>query len=129
MKMRGVVKGRTIVLDDAPELADGERVEVEVRLVKKNEPDKNMVVFERMEDCMKAEQYLKWAVIHEAEFIGSYDTLQDAAKVAVARFGCGPYLIRQFGVHPRLYYRPMTYMPAPKEFFDRIKVTVVNADD
>ena len=29
MKVRGVVKGRTIELDDAPELADGERVEVE----------------------------------------------------------------------------------------------------
>ena len=30
MKLRGVVKGRTIVLDDAPELTDGERIEVEV---------------------------------------------------------------------------------------------------
>ena len=129
MKVRGVVKGNTIVLDDAVGLRDGETVEVEVRVVSGNMPDKNMVVFERMEDCMEAEQFLKWALIHNAEFVDAYYTLQEAEEIAVGCFGNKQCLIRQFGVHPRLYYRPTTYTPAPKELFDRIEVTVANADD
>ena len=129
MRVRGVVKGRTIVLDDVVELEDGERVEIEVQVVDKNVPGMNLVAFERIEDYMEAEQYLKWALIHNAELVGSYDTSQEAEKVAVRRFGNEPYLIRQFGAHPRVYYHPTTYTPVPKQFFEQIEVKVVNADD
>ena len=111
------------------DLVDGERVEVEVRVVDKKVPDMNLVAFERMEDCMEAEQYRKWALIHNAEYVGSYDSSQEAEKVAIRRFGNELCLIRQFGAHPRIYYRPATYTPVPKQFFDQIEVKVVNADD
>ena len=104
-------------------------VEVEVRVVDKNVPDMNLVAFERIEDCMEAEQHLKWALIHNAELVGSYDTLQEAEQVAAKRFGDELCLIRQFGTHPRVYYRPTTYTPVPKQFLDHVEVKVVNADD
>ena len=41
MKVRGVVKGKTIVLDEAIELLDGKVVEVEVRDVKETVSKRN----------------------------------------------------------------------------------------
>ncbi|PYR22296.1 MAG: hypothetical protein DMF95_30970 [Acidobacteria bacterium] len=39
----------------------------------------------------------KFVVFKGEEFIGAWDTLNAAAAEAVARFGRGPYLIRQVG--------------------------------
>jgi hypothetical protein len=39
----------------------------------------------------------KFVVFKGNEFIGAWDTLNSAAAEAVARFGRGPYLIRQVG--------------------------------
>lgn len=39
----------------------------------------------------------KFVVFHKEELIGAWDTLNAAAAGAVARFGRGPYLIRQVG--------------------------------
>jgi len=45
-----------------------------------------------------AKVYLgKFVVFKGEEFIGAWDTLNAAAAEAVARFGRGPYLIRQVG--------------------------------
>jgi len=47
------------------------------------------------------QRYLwKFVVFKGREFIGAWDTLDAAAAAAVARFGRGPYLIRQVGVPP-----------------------------
>ena len=54
----------------------------------------------------------KWVVFHDKDFIGAFDTLENAAAEAVRRFGRGPYLIRQVGA-PRsappvsVMYRPI----------------------
>jgi hypothetical protein len=42
----------------------------------------------------------KFVVFKGEEFIGAWDTLNAAAAEAVARFGRGPYLIRQVGAPP-----------------------------
>ena len=55
----------------------------------------------------------KFVVFKGEEFIGAWDTLDAAAGAAVARFGRGPYLIRQVGApSPKLpasvFFRPAT---------------------
>ena len=129
MKIRGVVKGRIIELADTTNLPEGQQVEIEVQAVEKSKMDKNLVLFMRLEDCMEAEQFRKWALIHDEEFVGTYDTSQEAEEVAARLFRNEPCLIRQYGVHPRVYYRPTTYTPVPREFFDQMEIAVVNADD
>ena len=42
----------------------------------------------------------KYVVFKGEELIGAWDTLDAAAAAAVARFGRGPYLIRQVGAPP-----------------------------
>ena len=42
----------------------------------------------------------KFVVFKGEEFVGAWDTLNAAAGEAVARFGRGPYLIRQVGAPP-----------------------------
>lgn len=39
----------------------------------------------------------KWVLVHEGKLISIYDSFDKAATDAVAKFGRGPYLIRQVG--------------------------------
>ena len=44
------------------------------------------------------EKYMgKWVLFHAGNLISVYESFDDAAKDAVAKFGRGPYLIRQVG--------------------------------
>jgi hypothetical protein len=54
----------------------------------------------------------KFVVFKGEEFIGAWDTLNAAAAEAVARFGRGPYLIRQVGA-------PAPKLPASVLFRNR----------
>ena len=40
----------------------------------------------------------KFVLIHDEDFIGAFDTFDNAAKEAIKLFGDGPYLIRQVGM-------------------------------
>jgi hypothetical protein len=42
----------------------------------------------------------KFVIFKGGDFVGAWDTLNAAAADAVARFGRGPYLIRQVGAPP-----------------------------
>ena len=53
--------------------------------------------FEQMRRELELEHVGKWVLIHDRTLIGVYDSFDSAAKVAVERFGRGPYLIRQVG--------------------------------
>lgn len=59
-----------------------------------------IATFERKRE--ELEQYYngKFVVIYDGQFIGAFDTFANAAAEAVARFGRGPYLIRQVGAPP-----------------------------
>ena len=64
--------------------------------------DVEIAAYEGMQEYLETNHHLEWAVIHKEELIGTYQDFQDAAKVAVKRFGRGPYLIRQVGAPPRM---------------------------
>lgn len=62
--------------------------------------DKEYAVFDSLKDELEAEHHLKWVVIHDDKFVGVFKTFEDAAEVAVRRFGRGPYLIKRIGAPP-----------------------------
>lgn len=59
--------------------------------------DENIAVYDAIRERLEEEYFGKWVVFHDREFVGDYDEFEDAAEVAVTRFGRGPYLIRQVG--------------------------------
>jgi len=61
---------------------------------------------------LEAKYLEKWALVHERNLVGTYDSFDAAAKDAVHQFGRGPYLIRQVGAPPismpaSVMYRPV----------------------
>jgi hypothetical protein len=53
----------------------------------------------------------KWVVFRGEEFVGAFDTLDNAAAEAAQRFGRGPYLIRQVGAPPVTLPASVFYQP------------------
>ena len=58
---------------------------------------RNIASFEAMRDELEKQHLGKFVVFHEGQFVGSFDTLDNAAREAVSKFGHGPYLIRRVG--------------------------------
>lgn len=56
--------------------------------------------YEGMQNELEASFPGKWVVFHKESFVGQFDSFEDAAEHAVAKFGRGPYLIRQIGAPP-----------------------------
>ena len=46
---------------------------------------------------MERDHLGEWVVFHDEQCAGIYPTFEDAADDAIARFGAGPYLIREVG--------------------------------
>lgn len=65
--------------------------------------------YESMRADLERDHKGEWVLIHGEEMIGTYDSFEDAGKVAVRQFGRGPYLIRKVGA------RPLT-LPASVQF-------------
>ncbi len=61
---------------------------------------KEIGAYEAMLDDLELEHMDEWVVVHDEKLVGSYETFQDAADDAIARFGRGPYLIRLVGEPP-----------------------------
>ena len=51
-------------------------------------------------DEMRAEHLGKWVIVRNRELVDIYETFEDAAEAAIARFGRGPYHIREVGDEP-----------------------------
>lgn len=60
----------------------------------------NIAAYEAMRSDLEAKHPGDWALVHDLQLIGTYPTFNDAAHEAVARFGRGPYLIRQISAPP-----------------------------
>jgi hypothetical protein len=63
---------------------------------------------------LEADHFGKWVLVHDRAVEGYFDNFQDAAGVAIQRFGRGPYLIRQIGAPAMalpvsVMYGPMTH--------------------
>lgn len=59
--------------------------------------EREIAAYTNRKDELEANYNGRWVVFHDDEFIGSFDTLDEAAVAAAKRFGLGPYLIRQVG--------------------------------
>ncbi len=59
-----------------------------------------IAAYEEMQATLECEFLGKWALVHERELIGTFKSFEDAATIAVERFGAGPYLIREIGRGP-----------------------------
>lgn len=55
----------------------------------------------------------KFVIFKGNEFVGAWDTLDAAAIEAVARFGRGPYLIRQVGAPAPSMPASVLFLPQP----------------
>lgn len=66
-----------------------------------NDLSREISLYQRRKAEFEKEHHWEWVVIHEEEVVGFYDDFQDAAQIAVERFGRGPYLIRQIGIPKR----------------------------
>lgn len=53
-----------------------------------------------MRDDLEAHKMGKWVLLRDEKLIGTYDSFQQAANEATARFGRSPFLIRQVGAAP-----------------------------
>lgn len=62
--------------------------------------DREIAAYEKMRDDLETHKMGKWVVLRDQKLIGAYDTLQEAANEATAKFGKGPFLIRQIGAPP-----------------------------
>ena len=59
-----------------------------------------IAAFQRMQVGLEADHLGKWVLIHDAALIDVYASFEEAASVALQRFGRGPYLVRQVGAPP-----------------------------
>lgn len=71
-----------------------------------------IAAYEQIRSDLEAHHAGKFVVIYGPDLIGAFDTFDNAAREAVARFGRGPYLIRQVGAQPppmpaSVMYRPV----------------------
>ena len=62
--------------------------------------DKELTAYERMRADFEAHHMGEWVVLHDEKLVGVYPSFDAAAQDAVARFGRGPYLIKQVGAPP-----------------------------
>lgn len=64
--------------------------------------DENIEAYERRRDEMEAKYRDQWVVFVDEEFVEAFDDFQEAAMMAIRRWGKGPYLIRLVGEEPRM---------------------------
>ena len=74
--------------------------------------DAAIAAFEEQKADLEKNHLFKFVVFKDEIFVGAWDTLEAAASAASAKYGRGPFLIRQVGVPiPKLpasvMFRPM----------------------
>jgi hypothetical protein len=73
--------------------------------------DTEIATFDTLRTNLEAEHMGEWALVHEQELVGTFARFDEAAQLAVATFGRGPYLIRQIGAHPIVLPASVRYQP------------------
>jgi hypothetical protein len=69
--------------------------------------------FEEIRRDLEAEHMGNWVLIHRRKLVAVFDTFEEVAKAAVAKFGRGRYLIRQVGAPPVVLPPSTNVTPAP----------------
>jgi hypothetical protein len=62
--------------------------------------DNELAAFEALRADLEAHHMGKWVLIHSGQLVSIFASFEDAAAEASAKFGRGPYLIRQIGAAP-----------------------------
>ena len=75
---------------------------------------KEIAAYEGMHTDLEAEHLGKWALVHNEELAGIFESFEQAAETAVEHFGRGPYLIRKIGQAPVTLPASALYHPAPQ---------------
>ena len=73
-----------------------------------------IAAYEEMRADLEAEHLGKWALVHNEELTGIFESFEQAAETAVEQFGRGPYLIREIGQAPVTLPASVLYHPAPQ---------------
>ena len=66
-------------------------------------------VYETKREELEAAHFGKYVLIKRDEIVGTFETLDDALRVAVKRFGRGPYLIEEIGLPVPEMVLPISY--------------------
>jgi hypothetical protein len=74
--------------------------------------DADIAAYASMQQDLEEKHMGKWVLFYQGKLVSVYDSFDNAAKDAVARFGRGPYLIRQVGapaitLPASVMYRPV----------------------
>jgi len=67
--------------------------------------------FEKEQDELEREHMGEWVLFRDEKLVGVYDSFKAAAREAVAKYGRGPYLIRQVGVYSITLPASVMYRP------------------
>ena len=70
-----------------------------------------IAAYEGRRNELEIDHHGKWVVFHDEDLAGVYDSFEEAAEQAVARFGRGPYLIREVGSPPVTLPASVLYRP------------------
>lgn len=70
-----------------------------------------IAAYEEMRSNLEAAHLGKWALVHDSVLVDVFEEFDQAASIAVRRFGRGPYLIRQIGA--RTVSLPASVMYGP----------------
>lgn len=84
------------------------------------ELEREIAAYEAMRPELEAKQMGKWVLVHDERLIGTYDSFEKAAEEAVAKFGRGPFLVRQVGAPPITL--PASVMYNPVDARDKVRV-------
>jgi hypothetical protein len=74
--------------------------------------DVEIASYTKMRDYLEANHLGQWALVYGKDLIGVYDDFDEAARVAIRRFGRGPFLIREVGGPPVVLNIPTIAYPA-----------------
>ena len=58
---------------------------------------REIAAYDEMRTELEAEHLGKWVIVRNRELVDIYETFEEAAEAAIARFGRGPYHIREVG--------------------------------
>ena len=73
--------------------------------------DEEIATYDTMREDLEAHHMGEWIVLRDGKVIGTYTSFDSAAIDAVAKFGRGPYLIRQVGAPPLVMPAAAVYRP------------------
>jgi hypothetical protein len=79
-----------------------------------DELDKDLAAYEEMRQDLESHKMGQWVLVYGSKLVGTYDSFQKAAQEAVAKFGRGPYLIRQVGAPPLTLPASVMFVPSQR---------------